>query len=67
VHKLFRASESGKSALSLLSKEGDRTPYFSKRLYDEISKEIVPQDFPLRPGSFRDLVNPHLELLKQVC
>jgi len=26
----------------------------------------VPQDFPLRPGSFRDLVNPHLELLKQV-
>ncbi len=66
IHELFRASEGGKSVVSLLGKDGDGTPYFSKRLYDEICKEIVAQEFPLRPGSYKDLLNPHLELLKQV-
>ena len=43
-------------------------PEFSKRLFDEISRDVgAPPQFPLRPGSYLEMTNAKLEFLKQVC
>jgi len=64
IRELFRSPEGEERAAVV----GGDAPEFSRRLFEEISKEVmVQQPFPLRPGSHLEMTRPKLEFLKQVC